>query len=38
VVDASARVFDVIVIGGGIHGCAAALFLARKERRVLVLE
>jgi glycine/D-amino acid oxidase-like deaminating enzyme len=37
VVDASARVFDVIVIGG-IHGCAAALFLARKERRVLVLE
>ena len=30
--------FDVIVIGGGIQGCAAALFLARKGKHVLVLE
>lgn len=30
--------FDAIVVGGGIQGCATALFLARKGRRVLVLE
>jgi sarcosine oxidase subunit beta len=34
----SATPYDVIVIGGGIHGCAAALHLARAQRRVLVLE
>jgi sarcosine oxidase subunit beta len=32
------RTFDAIIIGGGIQGCAAALFLARRQRRVLVLE
>jgi len=29
---------DVIVIGGGIHGCAAAFFLAQRGLKVLVLE
>lgn len=29
---------DVVVIGGGLHGCAAALFLAQRRRRVVVLE
>lgn len=30
--------YDVIIVGGGIQGCAAALFLARSGRRVIVLE
>jgi glycine/D-amino acid oxidase-like deaminating enzyme len=29
---------DVIVIGGGLHGCSAALHLARRGAKVLVLE
>jgi sarcosine oxidase subunit beta len=32
------RGYDLIVIGGGIIGCAAALSCARRKRRVLVLE
>jgi len=32
------RTFDVIVIGGGLHGCSVALQLARRGRTVLVLE
>lgn len=30
--------FDAIVIGGGLHGCSAALQLALRKRRVLVIE
>lgn len=30
--------YDVIVIGGGLHGCSAALQLALRGRRVLVIE
>ncbi len=29
---------DVLIIGGGLHGCSAALQLARRGARVLVLE
>ena len=30
--------FDAVVVGGGIHGCAAALFLARENMRVALVE
>lgn len=33
-----AQTADVVVIGGGIHGCSAALHLARAGRAVTVLE
>ena len=32
------READVVVIGGGIHGCSAALQLALRRRRVILLE
>jgi len=30
--------YDVIVVGGGIAGCAAAITLARQQRRILLIE
>lgn len=35
---AASKTFDVVVIGGGLHGCSAALQLARRGRTVLVIE
>lgn len=32
------RVADVVIVGGGIHGCSAALQIARRGKRVVVLE
>lgn len=32
------RVFDVVVVGGGLHGLSAALHLARGGRRVVLIE
>lgn len=32
------RTADVIVIGGGIHGCSSAWWLAQRGRRVIVIE
>ncbi|KCB51357.1 FAD dependent oxidoreductase [Bordetella hinzii 1277] len=34
----SAPVFDVAVIGGGLHGLSAALHIARQGKRVVVIE
>jgi sarcosine oxidase subunit beta len=34
----SRREYDAIVIGGGLHGLSAALHLARRDARVLLLE
>ena len=30
--------WDVIVVGGGLHGLSAAMHIARRDQRVLVLE
>lgn len=35
---ASTEFFDVIVIGGGLHGCSTALHLALRSARVVLLE
>jgi len=35
---AVAGTYDTIIVGGGLHGCSAALQLALRGRRVLVLE
>jgi len=32
------RTADAIVVGGGLHGCSAALHLARRGRKVVVVE
>lgn len=32
------KTFDVMIVGGGIHGCASAFFLSRRGLRVAVLE
>ena len=34
----SAAPHDVLIVGGGVHGCAAAYFLARRGLSVLLLE
>ncbi|WP_421871793.1 NAD(P)/FAD-dependent oxidoreductase [Nitratireductor rhodophyticola] len=34
----SAQGFDVVVIGGGLHGLSAALYLARGGKRVVIVE
>lgn len=34
----SAQVADVVVVGGGLHGCSAALHLAMRGKRVTVIE
>ncbi len=34
----SRKIYDVIVIGAGVSGCAAARELAREQRRIAVLE
>ena len=36
--DSSRNLFDVIVIGAGIGGLSVANFLAKYEKKVLVLE
>ncbi len=32
------RTADVVVVGGGLHGCSAALHLARRGKRVILVE